>query len=173
MRCITANQWAKIFINGDFDMFIKDGREGKRGDSFFDVYPELEIDAKLFVADACSSKLADFKSVNLANYIDSSYYKLTQTKKCQKELIRSEAMCRLDLRRWGYRFDLNTQRPYFKGHDRPDVLAYRVKFLEYFLSKKQHYYLLESGDRPSWLVPTTQPRIIICKLKKIESKDHF
>jgi hypothetical protein len=165
MRCITANKWAEIFVNGDLDEFLKDERGGKRGDSFFDLYPELEVDAKLFVADACSRKSADFRSIDLANYIDSSYYKLTNRTKCQNELIRSEKMCRWDLRRWGYRFDLNTQRPYYKGHDRADVLAYREKFLDYFLSKKHHYYLVGAGDHPDWCIPTQQPRILICKIK--------
>jgi hypothetical protein len=87
IRCITANKWAEICVNGDFDMFIKDGRGGKRGDSFFDIYSELEVDAKSFVAAACSQNAADLKSIDLANYIDSSYCKLTNTKKYQNELI--------------------------------------------------------------------------------------
>ncbi|CAF1558362.1 unnamed protein product, partial [Rotaria sordida] len=45
VRCITANNWAEIFINGDFDMFMKEERGGKQGDSFFDAYPELEVNA--------------------------------------------------------------------------------------------------------------------------------
>ncbi|CAF2000378.1 unnamed protein product [Rotaria magnacalcarata] len=51
MRCITANKWAKIFINGDFDMLMKDECGGKRSDAFFDTYPEIGINAKLFVVD--------------------------------------------------------------------------------------------------------------------------
>ncbi|CAF4761318.1 unnamed protein product, partial [Rotaria magnacalcarata] len=87
-----------IFVNGDFDAFMDDGRGRKRGDSFFDEYPELETEAKLFVADACSKKSSDFKAIHMANFIDSSYYTLLNTSKCQNELIRSERMCRLDLR---------------------------------------------------------------------------
>ncbi len=37
-------------------MFIKDGRGGKRGDSFFDIYPELEVDAKSFVVTSVKEK---------------------------------------------------------------------------------------------------------------------
>jgi hypothetical protein len=164
MRCITTNKWAQLFINGDLDEIMQEGRGGQRGDSFFDVYPDIEADAKLFVADACSKKAATFKSIDLANFIDSSYRKLTGTKKHQNHLIRSEKMCRLDLQRWGYRFDLNTSRPFYQGHDRTDVLAYRENFLNYFLSKKDHYYLVGDGDYPAWCIPTQQPRIIICKL---------
>ena len=114
---------------------MQEGRGRQQTDSFFDVYPELEADAKLFVSGACSKKAATFKSIDLANFIDSSYYQLTGTKKRQNQLIRSERMCRLDLKRWGYRFDLNTSGPFYEGHQRADVLAYREKFLDYFLFK--------------------------------------
>lgn len=162
-RCMTANKWAEIFTDGDYDVFMKDGRGGKRGDSFYDVYPEIEIDAKLYVADACSKKSANFTSIDLANHINTLYYTLTNTTNNGNELVRSERMCRLDLRRWGYRFDLNTKRPYFKGHDRPDVLAYRERFLEHFLCKKDQYYLISSDTSASWSIPTQDPRILICK----------
>ncbi|CAF1305646.1 unnamed protein product [Didymodactylos carnosus] len=99
MRCMTAQKWAEIFLTGDFEMFVKDDRGGKQGESFFDVHPELEIAAKLYVAEACSQKSAVFKALDLANYIDSQYYELTNTNKSNNELIRSERMCRLDLRR--------------------------------------------------------------------------
>ncbi|CAM4846024.1 unnamed protein product, partial [Rotaria magnacalcarata] len=133
MRCITANKWAGIFVNGDFDAFMDDGRGGKRGDSLFDEYPELETEAKLFVTDACSKKSSGFKAMDLANFIDSSYYTLLNTNKCQNELIRSERMCRLDLRRWGI-----------------------------FFIQKNHYYLVAPGDHLDWLIPTQKPRILIC-----------
>ena len=163
MLCMTANKWAKVFTDGDFDLFMNDERGGKCGDSFYDVYPELEIDAKLFVADACSKKSVNCTSIDLAKHINTLYYKLTNTTNNQNELIRSERMCRLDLLRWGYRFDLNTKRPYYKGHDRPDVLAYRERFLEHFLSKKDHYYFISSDTSASWSIPTQDPRIFICK----------
>ena len=93
MRCMTANKWAEIFTDGDFDLFMKDERGGKRRDSFYDVYPEIEIDAKLFVADASSKKSAYFTSIDLAKHINTLYYKLTNTTNNQNELIRSERMC--------------------------------------------------------------------------------
>jgi hypothetical protein len=165
MWCKTAHKWAEIFLTDDFEMFMKDERGGKKGDSFFDIYPELEIAAKLFVAEACSRKSADFKALDLANYIDSQYYEITNTIKSNNELIRSERMCRLDMRRWGCRFESNSQRPYFQGHDRVDVLAYRKEFLSYFLSRKNNYYLVNIGDQPTWSILTQQPRILICKFR--------
>ena len=70
MRCVTANERVESFIDSDFDMFMKDERGGKRDDSFYDVYSEIEIDAKLFVADACSKKSANFTSIDFAKHID-------------------------------------------------------------------------------------------------------
>ncbi|CAF1438458.1 unnamed protein product [Rotaria sordida] len=40
--CMTAHKWAKLFLTGDFEEFSKDERGGKRGDSFFDIYPEIQ-----------------------------------------------------------------------------------------------------------------------------------
>ncbi|CAF1552361.1 unnamed protein product, partial [Didymodactylos carnosus] len=165
MRCMTAEKWAEIFLTGDFEMFVQDDRGGKQGESFFDVPPELEIPAKLYVAEASSQKSTVFKALDVSNYIDSQYYELTNTNKSNNELIRSERMCRLDMRRWECKFESNTQRPYFQGHDRADVLAYRKEFLSYFLSRKNNYYLVNIGDQPIWSIPTQQPRILICKFE--------
>ncbi|CAF3350376.1 unnamed protein product [Rotaria socialis] len=101
MRCITANKWAEIFINGDFDMLMKDECGGKRSDAFFDTYPEIEINAKLFVVDG------------------------------------------------------GAQRPYDRGRDRPDVLAYRDQFFKHFYPK---------SNNTIWSVPMILP-IAIFKLK--------
>ena len=99
-----SQQMAEMFLNGESDSFMEDGHGGKRDDSFFDQYPELETEAKLFVADVSSQKPANFKCNGFANFINSSYYALTNTKKYENELIRFEKMCRLDLLRWGYKF---------------------------------------------------------------------
>ena len=162
MRCITAQKWAEIFVTEDLETFIKHDRGGKQGDLFCDIYPELETAAKSFALEACGRKSADFKTSELAGFVDSEYYKLTNTEKLTDKLIRSVEMCRLDLKRWGCKFEANTQRPYFEGHDRIDVLSYREKFLDYFLSKKSNYYLLGAGDQPLWCVPVKEPRILMC-----------
>ena len=162
MRCVTTQKWVECVIAGDFETFIRDGRGGKQGDSFFDIYPELETAAKSFAYEGCSRKAADFTVSELADFIDSQYYEIMNTRKIDNKLIRSIPMCRLDLRRWGCKFEANTQRPYFEGHDRIDVLAYREKFLDYFLSKKNNYYLVSGDDQPTWCTPTQEPRILIC-----------
>ncbi|CAF2556502.1 unnamed protein product [Rotaria sp. Silwood2] len=160
-RCETAHKWAETFLSGDFEVFMNDGRGGKNTDSFYDIFPELEIEAKCFVADACARKSADFTVSNLAKFIDEKYYDISQTTKVNDALIRSETSCRLDLRRWGAKFDRNNQRPYFEGHERPDVVDHREQFISYFLERKDNYYTIDDSDMATWQTPTQKPCILI------------
>lgn len=161
-RCETAHIWAQVFLSGDIEAFLDDGRGGKHSDTFYDIFPELEIEAKSFVVEACSRKTADFTVADLAKFVDSKYYEATGTAKVDAALIRSEQSCRLDLRRWGARFEANSQRPYFEGHERPDVVAHRKQFLEYFLDRKENYHTVTDGDQPVWHSPTKNPCVLIC-----------
>ena len=53
-------------------------------------------------------------------------------KKTENDLMRLERSCRLDLRRWGAKFEANSQRLHFEGHERDDVVMYRNEFNNYF-----------------------------------------
>ncbi|CAF1587921.1 unnamed protein product [Didymodactylos carnosus] len=66
----TCLKRARIFLSGDLDDFCLDGRGGKRGQDFYDMFPEIETNAKLFTLEKCSEKTADFTALQLANYID-------------------------------------------------------------------------------------------------------
>ncbi|CAF4225149.1 unnamed protein product [Rotaria magnacalcarata] len=78
------------------------------------------------------------------------------------EFVCEVKSCRLDLRRWGARFESNSQRPYFEGHERQDVVQHRTTFLQYFLPKKDSYYLISDDIQPKWQIPTTgTPTILI------------
>jgi len=159
-----AHKWSRLFTEGNFDEFLTDGRGGQRGDRFFDVYPELEIEAKVYAIQQCQQKSAAFTVSDLANYIDERFYELNNIIKTDCSLVRSVESCRLDLRRWGAIFDSNKNRPYFEGHDRPDVLAYRETFINHFLSNKDNYYTIKEDGDPQWIPPKTpSPTIIICK----------
>ena len=80
-----------MFIRGDYEEFSNDLRGGKRIDSFYDTFPEIEVDAKAFVVHACSQKSAEFKAADLAQFINTKYYELTGIKKqTGDDLIRSE-----------------------------------------------------------------------------------
>ena len=162
-QCKIAHKWAETFLTGDFDAFEDDGRGGKHSDGFYDLFPELETEAKAFVVESCSKKSADFSAVNLAKYLDKRFYEITQTSKVNDTLIRSSESCRLDLRRWGAKFQPNSQRPYFEGHERDDVVKHRHEFVSYFLGRKDRYYSISEGEQPMWNMPTGKPCILICK----------
>ncbi|CAF3407145.1 unnamed protein product [Rotaria socialis] len=160
-RCENAHKRAEIFISGDIEVFQEEGREGKYHETFYDMFPELEADAKLFAIESCSHKSADFTAIDLANFIDEKFYELTQTSKLDDALVRSVESCRLDLRRWGAKFQPNTQRPYFEGHESQDVITHRQEFISYFLQRKDLYYTITDGDQPVWKIPSHNPSILI------------
>lgn len=70
----TCQKWTDIFISGDFDQFCTDNRGGKRIEGFYEEFPELELEAKLFAIERCRNKSADFSAWDLANFVDEKYY---------------------------------------------------------------------------------------------------
>ena len=162
-RCETAHKWAKVFINDNLEMFDEQGSGGKHCGSFYDMLPELETEAKAFAFRSCSQKSADFTTLELASFIDTKFYEIRQTIKATDALVRSIESCRLDLRRWGAKFQPNSQRPYFEGHEGPDVIAHRQEFVSYFLHNKNQYYTITEDDQPEWVIPAQNPRVLICK----------
>ncbi|CAF4611883.1 unnamed protein product, partial [Rotaria sp. Silwood2] len=162
-RCEAAHKWADRFVEGDFDALEDDRRGGKHSDGFYDLFPELETEAKAFVIESCSRKSSDFSTVDLAKYLDKRFYEITQTSKINDALVRSVESCRIDLRRWGATFKPNSQRPYFIGHERQDVVKHRAEFVSYFLTRKDRYYTVSDGEQPMWNIPTGKPCILICK----------
>ena len=115
-RCETAHKWAKIYLTDDLIEFNIDNQGGKVSGSFYDTFPDIENEAKLFATNECQKKTSEFKAVDLCNFIDAKFYEVTGLKKnINDPYVRSERSCRLDLRRWGAKFEKNTQRPYFEG----------------------------------------------------------
>lgn len=70
----TCHKWTNILVNKDFDEFTIEERGGKRGDSFWDCYPDLELEAKQFVFEECSKTEATFTAETLAIFIDNRFY---------------------------------------------------------------------------------------------------
>jgi hypothetical protein len=165
MTAQTSHKWATLFVKGDYEEFSNDLRGGKQTDSFYDTFPEIEADAKAFVVEGCSKKSGEFKALDLAQFIDKKYYELTGIKKqLRDDLMRSKRSCRLDLRRWGAKFEANSQRPYFDEHERDDVVKHCNEFIGYFLAQKDFYYRTTDDEIPMWNLPTLNPpRILICK----------
>ncbi|CAF4346091.1 unnamed protein product [Didymodactylos carnosus] len=125
----TAHKWTKAFLSGDLDASTEEKRGGKHSDSFYDTFPEIEMEARTFTVDRCSRKNASFTSAELAKFVDVKYYEVTGEKKEGDELIRSERSCRGDIRRKGGSFEANTQRPYFEGHERRGGTSKQFHFL--------------------------------------------
>jgi hypothetical protein len=69
-----------VFTSGDLDQFyMKGGRGGNQGSDFYDLFAEIETNAKLLSVERCSLKSADFTATNRAQYTDEQYYLITQT----------------------------------------------------------------------------------------------
>ena len=160
----TSHKWATVFIKGNYEEFSNDLRGGEQAGSFYDTFPEIETDAKAFVGQACSQKLGEFKATVLAQFADEKYYELTGLKnQIGEDLIGSERSCRRDLRRWGAKFETNSQRPYFEGRERGDVVKHCNECISYFLALKNFYYTISNDKISMWEDPTQSPhKILIC-----------
>ena len=142
-----------IHINEDFDDFIIDDRGSKKNDSFWDRFPDLELEVKHFIVQECSKKEASFSADTLAWFIDERFYQITELKKVDSTLIRSPESCRLNLRRFGAKYIKNKGRPYFLGHEREDVVNHRKDFVKYFLFNEDRYNTLTNDLVPQWKFP--------------------
>ena len=63
------------------------------------MFPELETEAKVFAFELYSQQSADLTTLDLANFIDTQFYEITQTAKVSDALVRSVESCWLDVRR--------------------------------------------------------------------------
>ena len=126
-------------------------------------FPELENEAKAFVVGLCAKISAAFTIVDLAKYIDWRYYEITGTPKADDALVRSRESCRLNLRHWGAKFQLNSQRPYFEDHECGDVVKHRDEFVSYILARKNKYYTISDDEKPTWHIPKKNPCVLVCE----------
>ena len=76
-----AHKLSNSFLHGWFDEFVSDRRNGKRGDSFYNVYPELEMEARAFSVLQCQQKTPSFTAYDFAQFIDKRYHEITNTNK--------------------------------------------------------------------------------------------
>ncbi|CAF3129728.1 unnamed protein product [Rotaria socialis] len=158
----TSHKWTEVFISGDLDEFQGENHGGRYFSEFYDFFPELEDAAKQYTLERCSEKSASFTVVDLAKFIDKKFYETTNIiKDPESPLIRSLSSCRLDLRRWGARYNKNSQRPYFEGHERIDVVDHLQQFINYFLDRKDFYYTVTDDDKPLWKLSTQTPPCIL------------
>ena len=86
-RCQTAHNQVNIFVSDDTQASLNDGRGGNYTDSFYDVFPELEMEGRAFGIGACSQRASTFTASNLAHFIGTHFYELTQTIKTNNQLV--------------------------------------------------------------------------------------
>ena len=89
MRAATAHKWLKVFVSREFDRFISDDRDGRGFDSFWNRFPDLELEIIRFVMEQCSKKESSFTTEIFANLIDTQFYEMNGIKKDDQGLVRS------------------------------------------------------------------------------------
>ncbi|CAF1647646.1 unnamed protein product, partial [Didymodactylos carnosus] len=72
-RAQACHRQTDRLLNYGFDRFVASARGGKRGDSFWDVYSDMEAAARDFAIQGCMRKAASFTVEELADYIDTKY----------------------------------------------------------------------------------------------------
>jgi hypothetical protein len=162
-----AHLWTKSILEDGVETILNDGRGLYERTDFYEMYPELETEAKLFALNNASKKNATFTVKSLAIFLTEKFQELSGEIVEKGELIRSCFSCNVDLIRWGAKWDDNKNRPYFEGHERADVVESRKNFLQYFTNAKNFYYTVENTQESrSWVRPFRiedkgKPRILI------------
>ena len=128
--------WAKTIMDeDDICVILRDGRKGHKNNAFYEEYPDIESRAKAFAIEKASSKKASFCIQDLADFIDKTFREeygqvLEEFGFDSNKKVRSVESCRVDLLKWGAKYEKNSNRPYFEGHEREDVVKKRKEFCE-------------------------------------------
>lgn len=126
----TAHNWCESLVEeNDLMLILKDDRGKYERVEFYDIFPEIEKEAKSFAIQNACKKEATFCVKNLANFVTRQYEEASGDKLGEGDVIRSESSCRVDLIKWGAKWDSNKNRPYFEGHERPDVVEAKEKYI--------------------------------------------
>ncbi|CAF1548553.1 unnamed protein product, partial [Didymodactylos carnosus] len=88
-RADACHKQADRFLHYGFERFVIETRGGKRGDAFWDVFPEIEEEARNFAIEACTRKAASFTVEELAQFIDLRHSEITGFQKSDAGFIRS------------------------------------------------------------------------------------
>ena len=86
----------------------------------------------------------------------------------RSSLILSLTICLLELGRCDADFKKSSQRPYFVGHERFDVVAYRLQFINCFLERTGWYYTVTEDDTSVRQISSQNPPcILICEYQNL------
>ena len=93
LNCVTietAQRWALTLVESDDpSIILNDKRGGYKKDLLYDVYPELESDAKAFAINETAKKNCAFNVDSLSKFIHMRYQELSGVKIESKERVRS------------------------------------------------------------------------------------
>lgn len=161
-----CHSWLKTIIEeDDLCVLLRDNRGTYKRELFYELYPELETQAKSYALENASQKKCSFVVKDLAFFINKQFYFLygDTFNQVEDKLIRSEQSCRVDLKKWGAKWDKNKNRPYFEGHEREDVVTKRKEFVDYFINHKdKHYYPhKDENNNTQFNLPLRDKRILI------------
>jgi hypothetical protein len=161
--------WAKTIMDeDDICVILRDGRKGHKNNAFYEEYPDIESRAKAFAIEKASSKKASFCIQDLADFIDKTFREeygqvLEEFGFDSNKKVRSVESCRVDLLKWGAKYEKNSNRPYFEGHEREDVVKKRKEFCEYFIHAKDRYFypFYDENNNIKWNTPLRKKRILL------------
>jgi hypothetical protein len=142
----SCNEWVSTIIDeDDVCVVLRDKRGTHKRSKFYDSFPELEGEAKAYALKRASEKKSNFDAHELSVFIDKRFREIHQLERDfveldENKLIRSKESCRADLLKWGARYDKNSCRPYFEGHEREDVVIDRKNYVNYFVENKDFFY---------------------------------
>lgn len=163
-----CHSWLLTIIDeDDLCVILRDKRGNYKRIKFYDNFPDLEKEAKAYAVFRANEKNSSFTVNELASFVNRRFRELNEDliQNMQLEpdqLVRSEESCRIDLLKWGARFEKNSNRPYFEGHEREDVVNARKQFLDFFEDRKDHYFYPQYiSNGLCWNIPCRKIRIIL------------
>lgn len=172
----TAHRWALTLVEcDDPSIILNDSRGVYKRDRLYDLYPELEQDAKDYAIRETSAKNCSFSVDKLSDFIHCRAQEIIRTDNeanenlrnnsatqlDDNERIRSNSAIRLDLTRWGAKWSKNNKRPYFEGHEREDVVSERSKLVKFLTDNKHRFYQQSKDDALEWIEPSEDKSGII------------
>lgn len=164
LRIQTCHEWALTMIDeDDLCVVLRENRGSYKKIIFYDEFSDLEKEAKAFALSKGCAKNCAFDAQSLANFLNERFRELYPDNDLNDdELIRSVESCRTDLLKWRAKWEKNSNRPYFEGHEREDVVLTRKKFIQNLLDSKDFYYYPNyDGEMLIWVNPMRQKRILV------------
>jgi len=166
LRLLSIQQchlWVNTIVEeDDLCVILKDNRGSYKRITFYEEFPELLEEAKSFALSEGCKKECTFNAQALSVFVDKRFREIfPEIELDSEELVRSVESCRVDLLKWGAKYDENKNRPYFEGHEREDVIEARKCFIEHMHEIKDFCYVPKKDNVYSWIQPMRKKKILI------------